>query len=189
MLEKILENTFDCKEIHSVHPKGNQSWIFIGRTDAESETPLLWPPNAKNWLLGEDPDAGRDSGQEEKGTTEDEMVGWHHRLDGHEFEQALGVGDGQGSLAVLQSMGSQRVGYDWAIDWNSWGYHIPTSVSEYPWGNLMDSWTSQGNSIKQRFTATETEKSLLQHKGVDVGPHTSFSRTTVALIRQDREWE
>ena len=82
-----------------VHPKGNQSWMFIGRTDAEAETPILWPSDAKNWLVGKDPDAGKDWRQEEKGTTEDEMVGWHHWLYGHEFEQALGVGDGQGSLA------------------------------------------------------------------------------------------
>ena len=86
VLEKTLENPLDCKEIQLVHPKGNQSWIFIGRTDAEAETPILWPPDVKNWLIGKDPDAGKDWGQEEKGTTEDEMVGWYHRLDGHEFE-------------------------------------------------------------------------------------------------------
>ena len=89
--------SLDCKEIQSVHPKGNQSWIFIGRTDAEAKTPILWPPDGKNWLIGRDHDAGKDK-QEEKGTIEDEMVRWHPRLDGHEFEQAPGVGDGQGSL-------------------------------------------------------------------------------------------
>ena len=99
VLEKTLERPLDCKEIQPVNPKGNQSWIFIERTDAEAETPVLWPPDAKNWLTGKDPDAGNDWRQEEKGTTEDEMVGWHHQLDGLEFEQALGVGDGQGSLA------------------------------------------------------------------------------------------
>ena len=78
MLEKTLESPLDCKEIKPVHPKGNQSWIFFGRTDAEAETPILWPPNVKNWLIGKDPDAGKDWGQEEKGMTEDEMVGWHH---------------------------------------------------------------------------------------------------------------
>ena len=87
-----------CKEIQPVHPKGDQSWVFIGRTDAEAETPVLWPPREKSWLIGKDPDAGKDWGQEEKGTTEDEILGWHHRLDGHEFEQAPGVGDGQGGL-------------------------------------------------------------------------------------------
>ena len=86
VLEKTLESPLDCKEIQPVHPKGDQSWLFIGRTDAEAETPILWPPDAKSWLIGKDPDAGKDRGQEEKGTTEDEMVGWHHRLDGHEFE-------------------------------------------------------------------------------------------------------
>ena len=89
----------DYKEIQSVHPKGDQYWIFIGRTDVEAETPILWPPDVKNWLTGKDPDAGKDWGQEEKGTTEDEMVGWHHWLSGHEFEQAPGDGDGQRSLA------------------------------------------------------------------------------------------
>ena len=86
VLEKTLDSPLDCKEIQPVHPKGNQSWIFIGRTDAEAETPILWPPNMKNWLIWKDPDAGKDRRQEEKGMTEDEMVGWHHWLYGHEFE-------------------------------------------------------------------------------------------------------
>ena len=94
-----LENPLDSKEIQPVHPKGNQSWIFIGRTDAKAETLILWPPDVKSWLIWKDPDAGKDWRQEEKETTEDEMVGWHHRLNGHEFEQALGDGEGQGSLA------------------------------------------------------------------------------------------
>ena len=98
VLEKTLESPLDCKEIQPVNPKGNQSWIFTGRTDAEAEAPILWPPDMKNWLIGKDPDPGKDWQREKKGTTEDETVGWHHQLDGHEFEQALGVGDGQGSL-------------------------------------------------------------------------------------------
>ena len=89
VLEKTLESLLDSKEIHPVHPKGNQSWLFIERTDAEAETPILWPPDVKNWLIGKDPDAGKDWRQEEKGMTEDEMVRRHHRLNGHEFEQAL----------------------------------------------------------------------------------------------------
>ena len=89
VLEKTLESPLDCMEIKPVYPKGNQSWIFIGRTDAEAETPKLWPPNAKNWLIGKDPDAGKVWRQEEKGMTEDEMVGWHHWLNGHESEQTL----------------------------------------------------------------------------------------------------
>ena len=88
----------DCREIQAVNPKGNQSWIFIERTDAEAETPILWPADTKNWLIGKDPDVGQDWRQEEKGTAEDEMVGWHHRLNGCEFEQAPEAGDGQGSL-------------------------------------------------------------------------------------------
>ena len=98
MLEKTLESLLDSKEIQQVHPKGNQSWIFNGRTDVEAETPIFWPPDVKNWLIGKDPNAGKDWRQEEQETTEDEMVGWHHWLHGHEFEQAPGVGDGQGSL-------------------------------------------------------------------------------------------
>ena len=84
--KKLLKSPLDSKEIQQVHPKGNQAWIFIGRTDAEAETPILWPPDVKNWLTGKDPDAGKDWRQEEKGITEDEMVGWHHWLNGHEFE-------------------------------------------------------------------------------------------------------
>ena len=106
VLEKTLEGPLDCKEIQPVHPKGNQSWIFIGRTDAE--TPILWPPDAKNWLIRKDPDAGKDWRQEEKGTTEDKVVGWYHWLDGHEFGQAPGVGDGQGSLACCSPWGCKE---------------------------------------------------------------------------------
>ena len=98
VLEKTLESPLDSKEIQPVYPKGSQSWVFIGKTDAEAEAPLLWPPDAKNWLIGKDPDAGKDWRQEKKGMTEDEIVGWHHWRDGHEFEQAVGVGDGQGIL-------------------------------------------------------------------------------------------
>ena len=108
MLEKTLESPLDCKEIQPVHPEENQSWIFIGRTDAEAETSILWPPDVKNWLIGKDPDAGKDWRQEKKGTTEDEMVGWHHQLDGHEFEKALGVDDGQGSLACCSPWGHKE---------------------------------------------------------------------------------
>ena len=98
VLEKTLESPLDCKEIQPVHPKGDQSWVFIGRADVEAETPILWPPDAKNLLIWKDPVAGKDSGKEEKGTTEDEMVGWHHQLNGQEFGWTPGVGDGQGGL-------------------------------------------------------------------------------------------
>ena len=103
VLVKTLESPLDCKEIQLVHPKGNHSWLFIGRTDVKAETPILWPPDAKSWLIGKDSDAGRDWGQEEKGTTENEMAGWHHQLNGHGFGWTPGVGDGQGGLAWCDS--------------------------------------------------------------------------------------
>ena len=105
VLEKTLESPLDCKEILPVHPKGNKSWIFIGRTDSEAETPIHWPPYAKNILIGKDPDARKDWRWEKKGTTEDGMVGWHHQLDAHASEQALGVGEGQGSLVCCSPSG------------------------------------------------------------------------------------
>ena len=108
VLEKTLESPLDCKAIQPVHPKGNWSWVFIGRTDVEAETPKLWPPDVKIWLTGKDPDAGKDWRQEEKGTTEDEMVKWHHGLNGHEFEQVPGVGDGQGGLACCSPWGHKE---------------------------------------------------------------------------------
>ena len=108
VLEKTHESPLDCKEIQLVHPKGDQSWVFIGRTDAEAATPILWPPHVKSWLIGKDPDAGKDWGREEKGTTEDEMVGWHHRLNGHEFGWTPGVGDGQGGLVCCDSWGHKE---------------------------------------------------------------------------------
>ena len=99
VLEKTLEGPLDCKEVHPVHPKTDQFWVFIGRTHVEAETPILWPPHAKNWLIWKDPDAGKDWRHEEKGMTEDEMAGWHHWLDGRESGWTLGVGDGQGVMA------------------------------------------------------------------------------------------
>ena len=109
VLEKTLESPLDCKEIQPVHSEENQSWIFIGRTDVKAETPILWPPDVKNWLIWKDPDAGIDWRWEEKGMAEDEMVGWHHRLNGRDFEQALGVGDGQGNLACCSSWGCKEL--------------------------------------------------------------------------------
>ena len=117
VLEKTLQSPLDCKEIQPVHPKGNQSWVFIGRTDVGVETLILWPPDAKSWLIWKDPDAGKDWGQEEKETTEDELVGWHHRLNGHEFGWTLEVGDVQGGLACC-SLWGRRVGHDWATELN-----------------------------------------------------------------------
>ena len=105
MLEKTLESPLDCKEIQPVHPKGDQSWVFTGRTDAEAETPILWPPHEKSWLIGKDSDVGRDWGQEEKGTTEVEMARWHHWVNGCESQWTPGVGDGQGGLVCCDSWG------------------------------------------------------------------------------------
>ena len=115
VLEKTLESPLDCKEIQPVNPKGNQSWIFIGRTDAEG--PIFWPLDVKSWLTGKDPDARKDWRWEEKGTTEDEMVGWHHRPDWHEFEQALGVGDRQGSLVCCSPRGQKELDMTERLNW------------------------------------------------------------------------
>ena len=112
VLEKTLESPLDCKEIQPVHSKGDQSWVFFGRNDAKAETPVLWPPHVKNWLIGKDSDSRRDCGQEEKGTTENEMAGWHHQLDGRESGWTLGVGDGQGGVACCNSWGLTRLN-DW----------------------------------------------------------------------------
>ena len=115
MLEKTLESPLDCKEIQPVLPKGDQSWVFIGRTDVEAETPILWPPDAKSWPIWKDPDAGKDWGQEEKGTTEDGMVGWHLRFDGHGFGWTPGVGDGPRGLACCSSWSCKR--WEQLSDW------------------------------------------------------------------------
>ena len=124
VLEKTLESPLDCKQIQPVNPKGNQSWIFTGRTHTEAETPILWPPDVKNWLIWKDPDAGKDWRQEEKGITEDEMVGWHHWLNGYEFEQALGVGDGQGSLVCC----------------SPWGHKESDTTEQLNWTDLTATW-------------------------------------------------
>ena len=117
VLEKTLENALICKEIQPFNPQGNQPWIFIGRTDPEAETPILWPPDRKNWLIRKDSDAGKDWRWEEKGTTEDEMVGWHYQLDGHEFEQGPGVGDGQGGLACCSPWGLKEWDATEQLNW------------------------------------------------------------------------
>jgi len=121
VLEKTLESPLDCKEIQPVHSEGDQPWDFFGRNDAEAETPILWPPHVKSWLIGKDSDAGRDWGQEEKRMTEDEMAGWHHWLDGRESGWTLGVGDGQGGLAC----------------WNSWGRKESDTTEQLIWSDLI----------------------------------------------------
>ena len=129
VLEKTLESPLDSKEIKPVNPKGNQSWIFIGRTNAKADVPILWPPDAKKWLIGNEPDAGKDWRQ--KGTTEDEMVGWHHRLEGHELEQASVVGNRQGDLACCSPWGL-RVGHDWATELKLMGFPGDLVVKNLP---------------------------------------------------------
>ena len=132
VLDKPLESPLDSKEIQSVHPKRNKFWIFNGKIDAEAETPILWPPDVSNWLTGKDPDAGKDWRQEEKGMTEDEMVGWHHRLDGHEFEWTSGVGDGQGGLACCDSWGCKESDM---TEWLNWTEHTEQC---YLWESHLD---------------------------------------------------
>ena len=125
VLAKTLESPLDCKEIQPVHPKGDQSWVFSGRTDVEAETSILWPPDEKSWLVWRDPDAGKDWGQEEKGTIEDEMVGWHHWLDWHEFGWTLGVGDGQGGLAAVVHVITKS--WTWQVTEVNWTESFPFS--------------------------------------------------------------
>ena len=132
VLEKTLESPLDFMEIQPVHPKGDQSWVFFGRTDVEAETPILWPPDVKSWLIWKDPNAGKDWGQEEKGMTEDEMAGWHHRLDGLKFAWTLGVGDGQGGLACYGSWGHKESEMTERLNWTD------TYVVQLLWGYLVD---------------------------------------------------
>ena len=138
---ETVGSPLDCKEIQPIHPKGNQSWIFIGKTDAEAQTPIFWLSHGKNWLPGKDPDAWKDWRQEKKGTAEDEMVRWHHWLDGREFEQALGVGDGQGSLACCIPWGHKESDITEWLNWYwywIWSYKlcqilVMLGLSTYTW--------------------------------------------------------
>ena len=146
VLEKTLESPLDCKEMKPVNPKGNQSWIFIGRTDAKAEAPVFLLPDAKNWIIGKDPNAGKDWRQEEKGTTEDEMVGWHHQLDWHDFEQSLVVGDGQGSLAWCSPWGSKESdNQTTGLNWTS----IPNSQ------NIYFLYIGEGNGTPLQYSSLE----------------------------------
>ena len=127
VLEKTLESPLDCKEIQPVHSEGDQPWVFLGRNDAKAETLILWPPHATSWFTGKDSDAGRDWGQEEKGTTEDEMAEWHYWLDGCESEWTPGVGDGQGSLACCDSWGHKELD---TTEWLNWTELNGAALSE-----------------------------------------------------------
>jgi len=144
VLEKTLESLLDCKEIQPVHPKGDQSWVFIGRTDAETETPILWPPHAKSWLFGKDPDAGKDWGQEEKGRTENKMVGWHHQFNGHVFGWTPGVGDGQGGLMCCGSWSRKESDRTEWLNWTELNWTEPDAKS---W--LMQKFSDSGKILNQ----------------------------------------
>ena len=133
-----LLSPLDCKEIQPVHPKGNQSLIFIGRTDVEAETPIFWPPSVKSLLIWKDPDAGKDWRQEEKGTTEDEMVGWHHWLNGHESESTPGVGDGQGGLVYCSSWGHKESDTTERVNWTELNQKPPRKQCPGPEGVTCD---------------------------------------------------
>ena len=136
VLEKTLESPLDHKEIQLVHPKGDQSWVFFGRNNAKFETPVLWPPHGKSWLIGKDSDAGRDWGQEEKETAEDEIAGWHHRLNGRDFKWTLGAGDGQGGLVCCNSWGCKESD---TTEWLSW---LTELNSLWCWSSLHVCWPS-----------------------------------------------
>ena len=137
VLEKTLESPLDCKEIQPVHPKRDQSWVFICRTDVEAEAPILWPHDVKSWLIWKDPDAGKDWGQEEKGMTEDEMVGWHHRLNGHEFGWTPGVGDGQGGQASCGSWGHKELDTTEQLNWTELSNSLKMKIiSVISWSDL-----------------------------------------------------
>ena len=142
VLEKTLESPLDCREIQPIHPKGDQSSVFIGRIDAAAETTIVWRPDVKNWLIGNDPDVGKIEGRRRRQRMrEDEMFGWHHQLDGHEFEQPPGVGDGQRSLVCCSPWGFRRVRYDWVTEMTDASNFLPSPIPKIlitcPWSQWM----------------------------------------------------
>ena len=167
VLEKSLESPLHSK-IKPVNPKWNQSWIFIGRADTEAEAPILWPPDAKNWLIGKDPDAGKEWRWEEKGTTDDEMVGWHHWLDGHEFEQALGVGDGQGCLAFCSPWGHKELNM---TEWLKWTDYQEYEISIF----FLKMWRKKKRTL--RTLGTQIRTATMENNLV--GPQKIKNRTTI----------
>ena len=168
MLEKTLESPLGCKEIQPVHSKGDQSWVFFGRNDAKAETPVLWPPHVKSWLIGKDSDAGRDWGKEEKGTTEDEMVGWHHWLDGREFEWTPGDGGGQGVLACC----------------DPWGRKESYTTERLNWTEFLTSRNITGQAHTPEFPCIPGQQSLHSSQQVQYKKTHSYS-----LIKQKHNSE
>ena len=159
VLEKTLESPLDCKDIKPVNPKGNQSWIFIGRIDAEAEGPTFWPPDVKNWLLGKDPDTGKDWRQKEQWMTEDEVVRWHHRLDEQELEWALAVDDGQGGLACCSPWGCKS--QTWLSDWTDWPWSYTQSYYYFHCSKRMSlTWLSylQGSLDFRRHESYKSQR-------------------------------
>ena len=174
MLEKTLESPLDCKEIQPVRSKGDLSWVFFGRNDAKAETPVLWPPHAKSWLIGIDSDAGRYWGQE-KGTTEDEMAGWHHRLDGREFEWTPGIGDGQGGLAC----------------WNSWGHKESDTNERLNWTDIYfllrgshfhSIYLREKGNLIYRCLLKQTNKKTNQKNTTHLKQHINSSREKIVKV-------
>ena len=149
--KRLLRALWTYKEIKSVNPKGNQSWIFIGRADVEDETPILWPSDAKDWLIWKDPDAGKDWRQKEKGMTEDKLVGWHHRLDGHELKQALGVVDGQGSLVCCSLWGHKEPDTTEQLNWLIYIYTTYIHVFLNSDSDLQQGLKTNENSVRCKF--------------------------------------
>ena len=171
MLEKTLESPLDCKEIQPVHPKGHQSWVFIGSTDVEAETPILWPPDAKSWLIWKDPDAG-------KGTTEDEMVGWHHQLNGHGFGWTPGVGDGQGGLKCCRSWSRKESDTTEWLNWTKLRLLVAQTVKNLP--ALQE--------IQLQFLGREDplEKGMLQYSWLENSVDRWAWRATVHGVTKSR---
>ena len=188
VLEKTLESPLDSK-IKPVDPNGNQSWMFIWVTDAEAKAPILWPPDAKNWLMGKDPDTRKEWRWEEKGKTEDQMVGWHHQLDGHEFEQAPGDDDRQGGLSCYCPLGSQRVGHDWVteLNWrlsnpqNQWQNWRNTLQAEHP--GVMSKIHTVDGALKGPVALTTIRKSFLLKQG------TASAASRTAMLLPQPPWQ
>ena len=193
VLEKTLESPLDCKEIQLVHSEGDQRWDFFGRNDAKAETPVLWPPHAKSWRIGKDSDAGRDWGQEEKGTTEDEMAGWNHWLDGRESQWTPGVGDGQGCLAGCNSWGRKESDMTEWLNWltdssraHSLNGSQPQNVSLYhtesctlttrlKWTEICLLHLSPNCRIRQKGSPSQSHTGLLLTRDPKNGKQVAFN--------------